>query len=130
MLNDNINIIIEYEKENSFFSYSQGRVNRPNYIAIGHDSRDDLYYLMYNETFYQMEIENVLELFEILGSIKVNVLPEFGMGLDGDRYIIRVSNGWNSLEYKWWSDTCGKQWKELFVFRKKLIELRDKFILK
>lgn len=115
--------IIEFDKENCFGGYTQ--IIRPNYISIG--LKDEIYYLTYNETNYKIKEFEVNNLLDILGSITLNKLPKYGIGCDGETYTLKLIHGWNSVVFKWWSDTCGEQRNGLYKFREKLIELKDKY---
>ena len=117
-------IIIEFDKKSSFKEFSS--IKRPDYISIG--LKDENYYLIFNETNYEIKKSEVDKLLEVLGSINLQKLPKYGMGMDGVTYSLKLSNGWNSLEFIWWSDTCGQQWGSLFLFRKKIIELKNKYV--
>lgn len=114
-------IIIEFDKNSSFSEYS--RIQRPDYISIG--LKDEIYYLIFNETNYEIKKSEVNKLLEILGSINLQKIPKYGMGCDGETYSLKLSNGWNCVEFKWWSDTCGEQWESLFLFREKIIKLKE-----
>ncbi len=116
--------IIEFYKNDSLEEYSQ--IKRPNYISIGIEKEE--YFLIYNETEHQITEKEVNDLLEILGSINLKVLPKYGMGCDGETYRLILSHGWNSVEFKWWSDSCGEQWKELFLFRDKITKLKEDYI--
>lgn len=119
-------LIIEYDKRSSFPDYSLPFVKRSNYIAIGYDSESKSYCLIYDEIQKNISIQEVDDLLETLDRISLNQLPKFGCGRDGETYTLKICNGWNSLEFKWWSDTCGEQWSGLIKFREKLIELKMK----
>jgi hypothetical protein len=35
----------------------------------------------------------------------VKMTPRFAMGLDGTKFSVKVSAGWNGVQYKWWGTT-------------------------
>lgn len=116
---------IEFDKKSSFEEYNQ--IESPNYISIGIEN--EKYFLIYNEVDYQITENEVNELLKILSNINLQILPKFGMGCDGESYSLKLSNGWNFIEFNWWSDTCGKQWESLFLFRESITKLKDKCLL-
>ncbi len=114
-------IIIEFDKKSSFPEYSQ--IERPDYILIGIEK--EKYFLIYDGTDYQIIEKEVNELLGNLRSVNLDKLPKYGMGCDGDTYTLKLSNGWNSVQFKWWSDSCGEQWDGLFCFKENLITLKN-----
>lgn len=116
-------IIIEFDKKESFPEFSL--VKRPHYIAIG--VKKEKYYLIYNEIEHQITEIEVNELLKIINEVNLQILPDYGIGCDGETYSIKIVNGWNSVEFNWWSDTCGIQWKSLGLFSQELMKLKNKY---
>jgi len=117
-------IIIEYDKNSSLGDYVS------NYICIGYNSTDDTYCLIYNKINYNISKDEVNELFDTFEFINLKIMPNCGMGVDGETYSLKISNGWNSISFNWWSETFGEQWRGLKIFRTKINELKDKCIRK
>ena len=122
-------IIIEYEQMSSSDVYSNQLIQKPNFISIGHDVEKDSYYLIYNKIQYLITSQEIEELFQTLENIELTKLPRLGIGIDGETYMLKISNGWNSVSFEWWSDSCGDQWKGLMLFRDKITGLKEKYIV-
>ena len=123
-----MDIIIEYEKISSNIEYSSQLIKNPKYIAISHDHLEGTYCLIYNETEFNIDKAEVNDLLETLNLVKINKVPEDVSGVDGESYTVRIGNSTNSVRFNWWSDSCGEQWEGFFIFREKILKLRDKYV--
>lgn len=120
-------IIIEYQQKTGSLLYSNPKVETPSFISIGYDYGKNTYGLIYNEKQYIITEQEVQELIQTLENIDLTKLPRFGTGLDGETYMLKVSNGWNSVSFEWWSDSCGEQWRGLMLFKEKIIGLVENY---
>ena len=113
-------IIIEFRITDSLPILTTDNVVKPNNVTIGYESKDSLYLLNYKDKSYVIQKSDVDELLKTLNDVNISKIPSFGFGVDGESNSLKISNGWNTLEFSWWSDSCGEQWKGLFTFREKL----------
>ncbi|MDD3723360.1 MAG: hypothetical protein PHW92_12915 [Lutibacter sp.] len=114
--------IIEYSEIDSIECSYEGDTS----IAIEYSSQNNEYHLIYKKLHYEITKNEVDELLKTLQNLKIDKLPELGMGLDGKTYILKLLSGWNSVKFEWWSDTCGSHWQDLFTFREKIKKLKEK----
>jgi len=121
-------IIIEFRIIDSLPIFTASSVIKPDNVTIGYESKDDSYSLSYKNKNYVIHKSNVDELLKTLDELRISKMPEFAFGLDGETYSLKISNGWNTVEFSWWSDSCGEQWKGLFAFREKLGALLNKCV--
>lgn len=70
------------------------------------------------------EIDN---LFEMLSKLQVGIFPEYAEGCDGVFYTLRIEQGFNSVEYHWWVDLAGEEWKGLYEIRDFMKKLSKKY---
>ncbi len=122
-----MNVNIEYSTIGSFPTYFED-INNPTNVSIAYTT--EKCFITYNNSNYLVSMNDVNDLLKTLSSIRIFELPDIGIGLDGVIYKIKISNGFNSLEFEWWEDTCGEQWKGLFEFRDKIILLLKKSLKK
>ena len=122
-----MNVNIEYSTIGSFPAYFED-INNPTNVSIAYTT--EKCFITYNNSNYLVSMNDVNDLLKTLSSIRIFELPDIGIGLDGVIYKIKISNGFNSLEFEWWEDTCGEQWKGLFEFRDKIILLLKKSLKK
>jgi len=121
-------IIIEFRITDSLPIYTANNIIKLDNVTIGYESKDGSYLLNYRSRDYMVSKEDVDELLKTLEDVNISKIPKLGFGVDGETYLLKISNGWNAVEFSWWSDTCGDQWKGLFAFREKLTALLNKCV--
>ena len=119
----NLDTTIEFDVENAFPEFLESRTKK---ITVSIERETKSYYVISNNNCCEIEKKEVEELLNILNTLNIAMLTKFGMGVDGVTYTMRVVNGFNSVTFKWWSDTQGKQWNELIKLRKLLYKLKFK----
>jgi hypothetical protein len=62
------------------------------------------------------------ELISDILTTQIPAVPEYIMGLDGETYTLRISNGFNQVTFAWWSE-CPRGWKEIGALADRMIDL-------
>lgn len=71
--------------------------------------------------------EDWLKVQVLLNQIETIGFPKQKMGLDGQVYTLRIGGHPNIIEYEWWNDSAGEQWKPLFQLRDLMNEFQQKY---
>lgn len=125
----------------SYKSYAKEIINSSKFIRIGFigiiftrdNSFPTFYYPEYQDSKIKAVSKNKLTEDEtnrvnaLLDSVNRPMIPQNCSGLDGRTYSIEIGAGWNSITYKWWSDTAGDSWISLYNLRDYIYDLVNKY---
>ena len=76
---------------------------------------------------FEVPKKDFLELVASLDNCKM-AFPSFSNGKAGNQYQLEIQSGENAMNYKWYGDSPGEQWKDIIGFASKLVELKNKFL--
>jgi hypothetical protein len=118
-------ILIEYKSE-PCDTYFNNKVIR---FYKDYSNSGEEYFFKFKRKKYIISESEFLKLNDITMKLSFkNILPEHIAGCDGEWESIKIERGFNSIEFKWWCDSAGQQWNDLYKLRDYIMELKDKYI--
>ncbi|MCU4173926.1 hypothetical protein [Carboxylicivirga sp. N1Y90] len=117
-------LLLEYKVEPTDMYY-QNRFIR---FYVDHTNNGEMYFFKCNRKKYFITHEEYSDLERSISGLKlVILLPDDACGCDGAWESLRIEKGFNSIEFKWWCDSAGDQWKGIYEIRDKIMHLKEKY---
>jgi hypothetical protein len=77
---------------------------------------------------FELPVESFFGLVKFMDKCII-ALPESSASRTGTQYSLEIQSGENAMSLHWRSETPGEGWNDVYTFKDKLLELRDKYLV-